>query len=347
VAVQEGLLVVADISGYTSYLSGVELEHSHDVLADLIGVVAERLGSSLPVAKLEGDAVFCSGSDASLLEHLHETYAAFAGRQRTIALNTSCACDACRRIPDLDLKFVAHHGSFVEHEVAGRRELVGADVVTVHRLLKNSVGERFGLKGYALLSDACADAIALDTATLPRHVESYEGIGEVHGAVIDLGERWRAAAPVRLTDADADVLLSDELAAAPARVWHALTDAGEQLRWRVGATSIEPDGEPGIGTRTHCVHGRSTIKQEIVDWQPERYYSYTERNPVGDCLWTIELEPGAAGTRVTWRVALRGGRAQRLLYGLIGGRMRRVLLANLDSLADYVQRPSGRPPAGS
>ena len=40
-SVRQGCLVLADISGYTAYLAGVELEHSHDVLADLLGVVAD------------------------------------------------------------------------------------------------------------------------------------------------------------------------------------------------------------------------------------------------------------------------------------------------------------------
>ena len=29
-------LVIADISGYTGYLSGVEIDHAQDILADLI-----------------------------------------------------------------------------------------------------------------------------------------------------------------------------------------------------------------------------------------------------------------------------------------------------------------------
>src|SRR5947209_19115502 len=113
------------------------------------------MGRSLRVVKLEGDAVFCCGGGESLLDDLRDWYSAFAGRQRTIALNTTCRCDACRRISDVDLKFVTHYGSYVEHEVAGRSELVGPDVIVVHRMLKNSVAERLDLHGYALLSDAC------------------------------------------------------------------------------------------------------------------------------------------------------------------------------------------------
>src|ERR1700716_1572396 len=57
--VRQGCLVLADISGYSAYLAGVELEHSHDILADLLGVVADGLCPPLRLAKLEGDAVFC------------------------------------------------------------------------------------------------------------------------------------------------------------------------------------------------------------------------------------------------------------------------------------------------
>lgn len=336
-AVEEASLVLADITGYTRYLGGVELEHSHDILADLIGVVADRLGRSLSVVKLEGDAVFCRGDSDSLLADLTDCYLGFAGRQRTISMNTSCGCNACRRIPELDLKFVAHHGTFVEHDVAGSRELVGPDVILVHRMLKNTVGERFGLRGYALLSDACAAYLELDRSGLREHSEHYEGIGEVAGVVIDLVERSRAIAPVRLSDGDATIVLAIDVAAPAQRVWRALTDAREQLCWRVGATRVDADSEPGLGTKTHCVHGRTKITQEIVDWEPERYYSFTERNPIGKCLWTIELEPRTpVGTHMTWRVALAGGRRQRVLYALVGSRMRRVLQDNIDALARYV-----------
>src|SRR5439155_10668275 len=57
--VERGCLLIADISGYTAYLSGVELEHAHDILADLLGTVIGELRGLFQLAKLEGDAVFC------------------------------------------------------------------------------------------------------------------------------------------------------------------------------------------------------------------------------------------------------------------------------------------------
>ena len=55
--VERGCLVLADISGYTSYLAGVELEHSHDVLADLLDTIVRTAEGVLTLSKLEGDAM--------------------------------------------------------------------------------------------------------------------------------------------------------------------------------------------------------------------------------------------------------------------------------------------------
>src|SRR5204862_1410622 len=132
----------------------------------LIGVVAEALRPSIPIEKLEGDAVFCAGSSGTVppetvLSAIESCYASFARRRRTINSLTTCSCAACAAIPQLALKFVAHHGEWVVREIAGSRELVGTDVVRVHRLLKNSVAEDTGVRAYALLTDALVGAAGI------------------------------------------------------------------------------------------------------------------------------------------------------------------------------------------
>lgn len=141
-AAERGSLVIADLSGYTSYLLGTELEHAQDVLADLVGVVVGRLQPPLRVTKLEGDAVFAYALEgtcgaSTLLDSIEQSYFAFRSRLRDIAHATSCTCEACRQIPTLDLKFLAHHGSFVRRTIAGNEELTGRDVIVIHRLTKN------------------------------------------------------------------------------------------------------------------------------------------------------------------------------------------------------------------
>src|SRR5436305_11752925 len=117
-----GPLVIADLGGYTRFLTGAELDHAHDILADLLGVVAEGLRASIPVEKLEGDAVFCAGDTGtvppeSVLSTVESCYASFARRRRTIDSLTTCTCAACAAVPKLALKFVAHHGEWVVREI--------------------------------------------------------------------------------------------------------------------------------------------------------------------------------------------------------------------------------------
>ena len=66
---------------------------------------------------------------------------------------TSCECNACTRIPNLNLKFVAHHGLALRQKMAGREELLGSDVIVVHRLLKNDIVEKLDIPAYAALTD--------------------------------------------------------------------------------------------------------------------------------------------------------------------------------------------------
>src|SRR5690349_14845198 len=197
-ATQPACFLIADISGYTGYLADVELEHAQDILADLIGAVVSVLKPKFKLAKLEGDAAFTYALGETidgtlLLDTIERCYLGFRRRRRDVRQATSCQCNACVRIPDLDLKFVVHHGEVLIQKVAGRQELLGSDVIVVHRLLKNDVVEREGIEAYALLTQAAADAADLDPATLgmTAHSETYDRIGEVAGWVHDLDRRWR------------------------------------------------------------------------------------------------------------------------------------------------------------
>ena len=127
-------LILADITGYTSYLAGVELDHAQDILTDLTNTVVGALRPTFRLAKLEGDAAFTYAMtptiDASLLmDTIERTYFAFRRRLRDIGQASLCDCNACIRMPNLDLKFLAHHGVVGRQKVAGREELVGSPVI--------------------------------------------------------------------------------------------------------------------------------------------------------------------------------------------------------------------------
>jgi uncharacterized protein YndB with AHSA1/START domain len=355
--------VLADISGYTRYLSGVELEHSHDVLADLLGVVANELSPAGRLAKLEGDAVFICDREGrtdgeTLLATLDAAYFGFATRLRTIGLRTTCPCQACAQIGGLDLKLIAHHGSFVEHVVAENQEIVGPDVITAHRLLKNTVAERTGVHAFALLTDPCARALDIDPQALglTPHAEHYEDVGQVAGWVRDLGVRWQEAQSrdvVRIAPEQADFTARGSCPAPPSAVWAALVEPDRVLGWKVGATAVEmrdPSGGRGVGSVTHCVHGRQAFDQEILDWRPFSYFSYRETGPYGPFLWTFDLDqphgesaPADPETTVTVRVRRLGDTRQRLMLAVGGRRFQRILESSLANLAEMAASATPEP----
>jgi uncharacterized protein YndB with AHSA1/START domain len=321
-AIEQGCLLLADISGYTKYLTGVELDHSQDILADLLGTVVNQLRGLLELAKLEGDAVFCYRSDAELggnggrLVTLTEGCSfAFEERLRNIKNLTTCQCNACILIPSLTLKFLVHNGEYVVHDVVGNKELVGSDVIVAHRLLKNTVTEQTGLRGYAMFTSACVDRYGIDTAAIGmrEHREDYDDVGEVRAFIHDLEARWREEQERRVVyvaPEDAMIETTVEVAAPPALTWEYMTSPESRVRWQPGALAVEqtnPGGAPGVGTTNHCVHGDYEVNEEILDWKPYRYETVRSKGPMLTTLMTFELTPlDEQTTRVAARILPEG-----------------------------------------
>jgi uncharacterized protein YndB with AHSA1/START domain len=308
-------LLIADISGYTEYLGGVEIEHAQDILADLIGTVVTALRPNFRLAKLEGDAAFCFAPaekiDGSvLLDTIERCYFGFRRRRRDVRQATSCQCNACTRIPDLNLKFVAHHGTVARQKMAGREELMGSDVIVVHRLLKNTVGDSLGSSAYALLTDALVRSTGIEPEALgmAAHSERYEHVGEVRLWIHDLEARWQeeeARQRVYLGPADAALVLQAEVSAPPQIVWELLTVPGQRETWQasIGVTAVDqqtrPGGRRGVGMVNHCRHGAEASIEEILDWRPFDYFTDKTTLPGGPgYLSTFELEPTTTGTIV-------------------------------------------------
>src|SRR5579859_4269768 len=58
---QSGHLVLADISGYTSFVADTELEHSREILNELLETIVRCLAEHLAIGQIEGDAIFALG----------------------------------------------------------------------------------------------------------------------------------------------------------------------------------------------------------------------------------------------------------------------------------------------
>ncbi|MGO9422027.1 DUF2652 domain-containing protein [Roseiarcus sp.] len=288
---ESACFAIADISGYTNFVAGVELDHAQDIIADIMDTLVKALRPPFRLAKFEGDAAFvyalADKVDGSLLQDsIEAAYCAFRKRLRNIRQANSCVCQACSRMQSLDVKFVVHHGDFVRQKMAGREELAGRDVILVHRLLKNEVSKTFGAHAYALYSDACVQAMGIDPKAqgLVEHVETIDNFGEVKCWVSDLERVWTRDSDTKRTvvqRADAFAVIETDFAAPRPAVWELITMPGNRPRWQGSDSVVEntAKGRRGAGTQNHCMHGKDAIVEDILDWRPFDSVTFTTLLP--------------------------------------------------------------------
>lgn len=315
--VQRGYLVLADISGFTAYLAGVELDHAHEILSDLIEAIVERFKSLLTISKLEGDAIFAYAPDVkltrgeTLLELIEHTYVAFCDRRDSSHRRTTCECRACQNMPNLDLKFFVHYGDYIVQQISGIRELVGSDVNLAHRLMKNHLTEATGWKAYALFTERGLERLGVRPTDMHPQIEAYEHLGEVQTYSLDLRARREELLNARrevIKPEDADYVVTCEYPAPPPVVWEWLTDARKRTLWTPHSkwrTGDRPRGRTGVGALNHCDHGKTTTLETILDWRPFDYFTSRSEDDSVTMIDTFYLEPVDDGTRTRIRDVIK------------------------------------------
>lgn len=205
-------LLLADISGYTGFMTGVEQEHGVDfsagvpaaysILGALLDSVIRGIEPDFTLVKLEGDAVFAAAPAARLdgqgdrvLDDLGTMYRAFVDSRTRAIPSSDHVCTACPAVAHLDLKVVVHRGPAVHQMVGAGSDLLGPAVTIAHRLLKNTIRSRIGARPYLFLTDAAATGLGLPDVGLD-HSEAYPDAGEISGRIIELGD------PIGDRDAD-------------------------------------------------------------------------------------------------------------------------------------------------
>jgi uncharacterized protein YndB with AHSA1/START domain len=284
----------------------------------LLQIIVERFRPLLTISKLEGDAVFAYTPETSLprgellLDLLESTYVAFRDRQMAIKRRTTCECNACRRIPDLDLKVLIHYGDYLRQDVGGIAELLGSDVNLAHRLLKNHVSEATGWRAYMLFTEQSLAHLGVSLPDVHAQIETYEHLGDVQTYSLDLHPRYQALTEARqvfVTAEEADLVLEQDIVAPAPVIWDWLNDPQKRTRWmheRTWKAGARPGGRTGVGARNHCAHGSTTAVETILDWRPFDYVTAEQwPDPKTRMVETIQLETLPDGrTRMSDRIKL-------------------------------------------
>ncbi|KPA23494.1 hypothetical protein shim_01020 [Shimia sp. SK013] len=348
--VKTAYFVIADISGYTKFMAETPIEHAKGILESLFGDLVPAIRAPLEVSGLQGDAVFAYAFESDvmtkqfILDFAEQLYCVFARSKEKIILNTSCPCDACANVRDLELKVVVHHGECVIQETGGREELAGQDVITAFRLLKNSVKERTGLNAYALIS--CDALRSMDMADLfddsDFHSEDIEHIGQVEYVVRDMRKAWERRRTTERTfvESSEDLLLEEWMIPLPVSPELAFTIATRpdlRAEW-IGADQVDllntNKGKIEPGTTYHCHHGDEIFPYEIVDWNPGDYVTGRYNLPMGlSMLETMELVEMGDGTMVKLRFAKpKSGKLMgKIMNGMVQKKLKSIIVPDKEN----------------
>lgn len=315
-AIQNGYLVLVDLSGYTPFMASSELDHAQGILSNLLDLLCSRLTPTLTLAEIEGDALFLYAPGdrltrgETLLELIETTYVAFRDKMRTMQRAATCPCQACQVMCTLDLKFVAHCGEYVLQSQARGAKPVGSSVNLAHRLLKNRVTESTGWPAYALFTETALQGMGVRPEGVHTERTSYEHLGECVVTAIDLQRRYEELTAARsffLPAADAHYTVEQSFAAPPPKLWELLNDPRRRVQWEIGSdwgALQQPAGRTAPGAHNHCAS--SDFIEEVLDWRPFEYYTVRWTRGLMRFVITGELRPEAAGTTLRWSIVMEG-----------------------------------------
>ena len=188
--VKELFIILVDISGYTNFirLHKVSLLHAEKIIGELLECMLDEVESPVVVHEILGDAIsFYALDDGSpdladsIYLQLEKYFVAFRTREAYLLRECEfCACEACNKVGELKLKAILHSGKAAFTKVRDIQKISGVDVITAHRLLKNSIASDEYILATNSFLDRCQ---SFDKTDFEKHVEHYDGLGPVHGLV--------------------------------------------------------------------------------------------------------------------------------------------------------------------
>lgn len=183
-------IILVDISGYTNFirLHKISLLHAEKIIGELMECMLKEVRSPVVAHEILGDAISLyaidDGSAAladSIYQQLEKYFQVFRAREAYLLRECGyCVCEACNTVGKLKLKAILHSGKAAFTKVLDIQKISGEDVITAHRLLKNSIESHEYILATNSFLDRCQ---SFDKSDFEKHVENCDGIGIVHGMV--------------------------------------------------------------------------------------------------------------------------------------------------------------------
>lgn len=264
---------IPDISGFTSFVKKVEVEHSHHIIAELLESIIDSNQLGLSVAEIEGDAVFFYQKDKlpsgdQILQQVEKTYLDFHNHLKRYETQRICPCGACSSAVNLQIKFIADTGPLQMINIKGNEKPFGESVIRAHRLLKNSIPS----KEYILLTENLLDQTQFSRNDVGSILgkDTYDDLGIIPYQSIDLHFlQQKVTTPKQLPSEQLiakPITYSIDISADKYKVFEWLTNMERRSLWNRDVNEFKY--KKGIvnqkGYQHVCVIGNQTIGFETV-----------------------------------------------------------------------------------
>ncbi len=139
-----GLIFIPDISGFTQFVTSVELKHSQHIIHELLEIIFDANQMELEVSEVEGDAIlfYKMGETPDLFvtyKQVEKMFLSFHKQLERYESQRTCHCNACISAIHLSLKIITHYGNFTQYRIKNFLTLIGKDIIIAHQLLKNDI----------------------------------------------------------------------------------------------------------------------------------------------------------------------------------------------------------------
>lgn len=183
-------IIIIDISGYTNFirLHKVSLLHAEKIIGELMECVLDEVESPVITHEILGDAISLYALDDGspdladqIYLQLERYFQVFRKREAFLLRECGyCICDACNKVKELKLKAILHSGEAAFTRVHDIKKISGEDVITAHRLLKNSIPSN----EYIFMTESFLNRCqSFDKTDFVKHIEQYDHLDPIHGMV--------------------------------------------------------------------------------------------------------------------------------------------------------------------
>ncbi len=360
---KKSLLFIPDISGFTKFVQTTEVEHSQHVIAELLEILIDVNGQDLQLAEVEGDALFFYKEEEipsldQLLTKVEAMFTAFYSHLKLLKKNRICPCNACATAPNLDLKIIAHSGELQFISIQNNRKPFGAQVIEVHRLMKNSVNS----DNYVLFSKELADDLKLaenypsEIYNFKQGEDKYDG-KEISYVYSTINQEQLKLIPFAQTkkihfDSPPAIFIQKEYPIAAPELFEYISNfIYRQYLIEGDAKFIYNENEVSrIGTKHLCIiDGKdidfTTVTKEGLPGQLV-YGEVTTTPPVVDGVFSFSIvtplsqDSSKLEIEIYWKT---NSSLKRILFNLLAKKtFRKNMLAYADRLSHLVEKKSGK-----